>query len=55
MARYGETAQRDTHLNDMVALCIASALEDVAVELLDEANLLVDENVLESLRENKES
>ena len=40
-----------THLNDMVALSVASALEDVPVELPDEADLLVDENVFESLGE----
>ena len=34
----------------MVALSVASALEDVTVELLDEADLLIDEDVLESLR-----
>jgi hypothetical protein len=37
-------------LDDVVALSVASALEDVTVELLDEANLLVDENVLQRLR-----
>lgn len=33
----------------MVALSVASALEDVTVEFVDEADLLVDEDVLESL------
>lgn len=43
-------ASKRAHLNDVIALSVASALEDVTVELLDEANLLVDEDVLESLR-----
>lgn len=38
-----------THLNDVVALSIASTLDDVTFEFPYETDLLVDENVLESL------
>jgi len=39
----------DDNLDDMIAILIADAVEDMRFELLDHGSLLMNENVLQSL------